>query len=144
MKGYILTLLLTISEPFVYVKKKLEVNKVTGYLGVQLMWDQCTSLMGLIDGHREPAPNDEQCYWRVSRPPLNTSTLAGVTALAPSYIRKIREVSHKRCRPQRVMATVLDPQWKMIIGVPDIEHDRVWRAVSESAADIALSRNHHR
>ena len=40
----ILRLLLTVSDPFMYVQKRLDSNKLTGSLVVPLIWDIRTSL----------------------------------------------------------------------------------------------------
>ena len=56
----ILRLLLTVSDPFMYVQKRLDSNKLTGSLVVPLIWDIRTSLTEALDGLREPAPDEDE------------------------------------------------------------------------------------
>ena len=56
----ILRLLLTVSDPFMYVQKRLDSNKLTGSLIVPLIWDIRTSLTEGLGGLREPAPDEDE------------------------------------------------------------------------------------
>ena len=44
--------------------------------------------------------------------------------------------SAKGFRPGQVMAIALDPRCKMFYGFPENEHNDVWGAVTQAAADI--------
>lgn len=60
MEWYVLRLLLVVLDPFMYVRKNVESNKVTASFVVLLIWDLRTSFTDVLDDLREATPDKDE------------------------------------------------------------------------------------
>lgn len=117
-----------------YVRKKLETNKMTGSLLVPLIWNFRTSLMdeATVSPSRPmllPCVHillkDFNCHWDDG---------SGIMTYKESPRYQQQGLSL-----QQALASALRPRCKMLYGVSDTKHEGVWRTVVQAAADIALA-----
>ena len=143
----VLELLEPVLAPFMYVQKKLESNNVTGTLVVPFICDLRTGLELERKTLQQPTPGASADVLAA-----RVLLLPCVEALAKDFesrfgnrsdILTFREGQRRQPRGFRkvqVIATALDPRFKMMYGVLPNEHEGVWQVVAMAAADIAKSK----